>query len=141
MSMSFEDIRQSLYGLLAQWGEHPIEYDDIKSSAVDGARQSGDPWLRATILPGDSFTAYIGDGPKARDPGVLALQIFVKPPAVITVDDLPASIQAYRIASSLAEHVSYYQDGWLETRAASLRRVGEQDGYYQMNVTTVFVAN
>lgn len=140
--MTFEEIRQVLTGRVVAWAGVPVAYDGMPESAeVTTAQGSGEPWARATIVPGDSFTASIGDGPKARNTGLLMMQVFVKPPDRITADNPPASIEAYRIASSLAEHLSYYQNGYLVTRAASMTRVGPSSGYYQVNVSVPYVAD
>ena len=139
--MTFEEIRQALTSRVVTWNDAPVVYDGMpEPESVKTAREAGEPWVRATIVPGDSFTAYIGDGPKARNVGTLMMQVFVKPPITITADDLPASIEATRIASSLAEHLSYHQDGHLETLAASMTRVGESNGYYQVNVSARYRA-
>ena len=42
-------------------------------------------------------------------------------------------------ASALAEHLSWYDTGRLETHAANIIEVGEYDGQYQYNVSLPYI--
>lgn len=131
--MTFEEIRQAIETHMASWADHPIAWDGVPAGPdVLQAQGSGSPWVRATIVDGDSFTSSIGSGPCVRRTGIIMVQVFTP------LDK--GSAPARSIASSIAEHIEYWQQGQLETHAASLVRVGPQDGYYQVNVTCGFRA-
>ena len=134
MSMGFEDIRLAVESRLASWPDAPVSFDNVQTQpSVQAAIDAKAPWVRLTIVPGDTLTAAIGDGPNARHTGLLVLQIFTA--------ERVSSAKAMQLADSLAQHVQYWQDGKFETQAASLARVGQQNGWYQVNVSAPFRAD
>ena len=131
--MTFEQIRQAIEGRMAQWADAPIAFDGVPNSpALQAAIDAKDPWVRLTIQHGSSLTAYIGDGPKARRTGLVMLQVFTAE----NKGSRPAAV----LADSIAAHLEFYQDGQLETQAASVQRVGPSNGWYQYNVSLPFRA-
>lgn len=125
--MTFEEIRQAIEVRASQWTDAPIAYDGVPiSSDVQTAQNQRTPWVRVTIVDGDSFTAGIGSGPCVRRTGLISVQVF-------TARDT-GSAPARQLASSLAAHFEYWQSGELETQAARLINVGPDDTYYQMNL-------
>lgn len=132
--MTFEDIRLAVESHLASWDGVPVAYDNVATQpSVQTAIDAKEPWVRLTIVPGDTLTAAIGDGPKARHTGMLLLQVF-------TAENV-SSAKAMQLADSLAQHIQYWQDGKFETQAASLTRVGQQNGWYQVNVSASYRAD
>jgi len=133
MSMGFEDIRLAVESRLASWPDAPVAFDNVPTQpSVQAAIDAKEPWVRLTLAPGDTMTVAIGDGPKARHTGLIMLQVFT--------DERIGSATAIGLADSLAQHIQYWQSGHLETQAASLSRVGSQNGWYQVNVTAPYRA-
>jgi hypothetical protein len=131
MNPTFESIRLAIERRLASWDGVPVEYDGApQSPALKAAIEAKEPWVRCTIQHGDSFTAGIGSGPCVRRTGLVQFQVFT--------DRLKGSRPAALLADSLAAHFEYYQDGQLETQAASVQRIGDSDGWYQYNATLPF---
>jgi len=134
MSMGFEDIRLAVESHLAAWPDAPVSFDNVATQpSVQAAIDGKQPWVRLTIVPGDTMTAAIGDGPKARHTGLLMLQVF-------TAENV-SSAKAMQLADSLAQHIQYWQDGKFSTQAASLTRVGQQSGWFQVNVSASYRAD
>ena len=132
--MTFEEIRAAVESKIAAFTDAPIAFDNVPNSpAVVAAMESKSNWLRLTIQHGSSFTAGMGQNPCTRRTGVVFIQIF-------TNRDI-GSKPAMDLASALAAHIEHWQQGRLSTQAASLNRVGPQDGWYQVNVSCPFVAD
>lgn len=131
--MTFEEIRAAVEVRVAAWTDAPIAFDGVPASPdVIDAQESRSPWVRLTIVHGDSFTVSIGSAPCVRRTGVITVQIF-------TARDV-GSRPAMLLADSLAEHLQYFTSGKLETQAASVTRVGPSEGYYQVNASVPFRA-
>lgn len=139
--MTFEQIRLAIEGRMLQWQGVPIHFDGTKTPdtndpgdtrAVTDAIRAQESWVRLTINHGDSLTAYVGDGPKARRTGLIHVQVFVA--------ESQGSRPAALLADSLAAHLEYWQQGHLSTQAASVRRVGPSDGWYMYLVSVPFSA-
>jgi len=132
--MTFEEIRLAIEAHIATFTDAPIAFDNVPNSpAVANAIDTKAPWLRLTIQHGDSFTASIGDKPCVRRTGLIFVQVF-------TNRDI-GSKPAMDLASLVAEHIEYFTSGKLETQAASLNRVGPDDGWFQVNVSCPFRAD
>lgn len=131
--MGFEDIRRVLEN-------HQVDWDNPTPVEMDGqpsARPSNSPeWITMTINHGDSMTAGVGSDPCVRRTGLLMFQV--------RTPELQGSAKAAKIADELAKHWEYWQNGEIETLAASVSRVGrieESSGtHYQYNVTLPFRA-
>jgi hypothetical protein len=131
--MNFEEIRASIESRIATWAGAPIAWDGVPASeAAHDAQSAKQPWVRVSIIDGDSFTAAIGDGPRVRRTGVIICQIF-------TARDT-GTRPARALASSLAERIEYWQSGTLSTEAARLINVGPDDNYQQFNLQCPFRA-
>jgi hypothetical protein len=99
--------------------------------------QAGSPdrnveqWARLTILEGDSALAGLGGSEKLfRNPGVIIVSIFIKPhlgakPALALADTAAAIFR-----DVIADNIIY--------RAPAIARVGDNSGWYQVNVTIPF---
>lgn len=134
--MGFDDIRSAIESRMAQWGDAAVVFDGIpKSQAALDAIENGEPWVRLTIQHGESTAPYKGAEPGIRRTGLVMCQVFSK-----MTPSNRGSHQAMDVADSLAEHLQFYRVDGLETLVSSLNRVGEQDGYYQVNLTTPFRA-
>jgi len=131
--MTFEEIRLAVEFHMAGWNGPPVAYDGTRNSpAVDQAIATKSDWVTLTINHGASITAGIGSDPCVRRTGLIQFQIFT--------DDNTGSRPAALLADSLAQHWEYWQDGGIETQAASVRRIGESDGWYMYLVSLSFRA-
>lgn len=137
--MGFEDIRLAIESRLAEWPTHgplpsaPVAFDNVATQpSVQDAIDAKEPWIRCVIQHGDSLTAGIGSRPCVRRTGLVMLQIFTS--------ERIGSTTAAQLADSLAQHLEYWQDGPLETQAASVQRVGPQDGWFMYVVSCPFRA-
>lgn len=132
--MGFEDIRLAIESRLATWPDAPVAFDNVPTQpSVQAAIDAKAPWVRLTINHGDSLTAGIGSSPCVRRTGLLQCQVF-------TAERIGSS-QAAQIADSLAQHLEYWQNGPLETQAASVQRVGASDGWFMYVVSCPFRAD
>ena len=132
--MDFEQIRQAVEGLLYSWDGVPVAYANAPAGqAVTDAQANKNPWVRCVVQHGDSQTASVGSGPKVRRTGLVMCQVFT--------DRKVGSKPAMDIASSLAAHLEYRQDGKFLMRAASVNRIGQTETWHQINVTVPFVAD
>ena len=132
--MDFEQIRQKVEGRLFAWDGVPVAYDNAPAGqAVTDAQSNKDPWVRCVVNHGDSQTASVGSDPCVRRTGLVMCQVFT--------DRKIGSKTAMDIASSLAGHLEYHQDGKFLTRAASVNRIGDSDTWFQINVSVPFVAD
>ncbi|MAL98266.1 MAG: hypothetical protein CL583_07415 [Alteromonadaceae bacterium] len=131
--MTFNEIRIAITSRMAAWSDAPVAYDGSPTSeAVTQAQGNKTPWTRLTIQHGASFTAGIGVNPHVRHTGLIVVQIFAAPNA--------GTRTGMELADSIAAHMQYYTSGHLETLAASLFRVGEVNGYFQLNLSIPFRA-
>jgi len=131
--MTFEEIRLAVEFHMAGWNGPPVAYDGTRNSpAVDQAIATKSDWVTLTINHGASITAGIGSDPCVRRTGLIQFQIFTDE----NTGSRPAALQA----DSLAQHWEYWQDGGIETQAASVRRIGESDGWYMYLVSLSFRA-
>lgn len=132
--MGFEDIRLAVEIHLAAWPDAPVAFDNVQTQpSVQGAIDAKEPWVRCVINHGDSLTAGIGAAPCVRRTGLIQCQVF-------TAERIGSS-QAAQIADSLAQHLEYWQDYKFETQAASVQRVGPQDGWFMYLVSVPFRAD
>lgn len=130
---TFESIRLAIERRLAIWDGVPVEYDGAQQSpALKAAIEAKQPWVRCTILSGNSNTVGVSDKPCVRRSGLVSLQIFTPEHA--------GSAPALRIADSLGPYFEHYQSGHFETQAVSLQRIGPQNGWYQVNLTAPYRA-
>lgn len=131
--MRFEQIRAIIEVRLSEWDGVPVAYDNVTAgTAVQQAQDDGSPWVRLTILHGDSETASIGKTPNVRRTGTVMCQVFTA--------ERQGTREAMEIADSLADHLQYHQDDAFVLRAASVNRVGVSDDWYQINVAVPFSA-
>jgi len=131
--MTFEEIRLAVESHMAGWTGPPVAYDGTRNSpAVNQAIATKSDWVTLTINHGASITAGIGSDPCVRRTGLIQFQIFT--------DDNTGSRPAALLADSLAQHWEHWQDGGIETQAASVRRIGESDGWYMYLVSLSFRA-
>lgn len=131
--MTFSEIHNAVVARMASWADAPYAWDGQPSSrAVLDAQAAKQPWVRLSINHGTSTTAALGTNPEVRRTGLIFVQVFIA--------ENSGTRPANQIADSLAAHLQYYRDGHFETLAASLTRVGPQDGWYQCNVSLPFRA-
>lgn len=143
---SFESIRIAVESRLAAWGDAPVEYDGTSPPAYDEQNPSAPqnelplvkaiwnktPWVRCSILHGESRTVAVGQAPCVRRTGVLSFQVFTA--------KNQGSRSAAIISDSLAEHFEHYQSGQFETQSASVQRAPLDNDYdwYQYTVMIPF---
>lgn len=132
--MSYVDLRAAIQGLMIDWPDAPIAYDNIQTPIqVKDAQANSQPWVALTIQSGTSITASIGSSPHVRQTGLISVQIFVAKDA--------GTIAAYTLCDSLAERLQHKQSGPLETLALSVSRAGIVDGYFQLNASVPYRYN
>ncbi len=132
--MTFEQIRLIVESRMAAWTDAPVAFDGAPAGPdVLGAQENKTPWVRLSIVDGDSFTAGLGSSPCVRRTGIIFVQVFTNR----DIGSRPARL----IADSLAAHIQYYRQGGLESLAATVTRIGPSDGYYQINVSVPFRAD
>ena len=88
-------------------------------------------WGRINFSGSIGMFAGFGDKPRTKQSGTMAVQLFVPK------GDGWGDISEF--ASKLAEHLSWYDTGRLETHAANIIEVGEYDGQYQYNVSLPYI--
>lgn len=131
--MGFEEINSAIQIRMGAWVGVPVAYDGIKNTAdTQAVIDRKGRWVRLSINHGDSLVASISNQPETRRTGLIMVQVFT--------EDGEGSRPAATIADSLAEHLEYWRQGDLETRAASVQRIGPENGQYQYNVTVPFLA-
>ena len=131
--MTFEEIRLAVDFHMAGWNGPPVAYDGTRNSpAVNQAIATKSDWVTLTINHGASITAGIGSDPCVRRTGLIDIQVFTP--------EHKGSSPAAKLADKLAEHWEYWQKGHISTQAASVRRIGSSDGWYQYNVSIPFRA-
>lgn len=159
--MTFEEIRQAIEGRFADWLHTPIHWDNIDGAmytqaAIDnriidlalndkwpGADQGAPAdnqeiaahevsWIRLTILHGASTVASISNAPEVRRTGIISVQVFTP--------EHRGSGPAHRLADKVAELIQFYRSGHLETMASSVERVGKEEDWYNLLVSTPFRA-
>lgn len=87
-------------------------------------------WVRVNILNSNSRQVSMGDAPYFRYRGLLIFQVFTKPNigsgrSVAIVDQLSSLFRGKRI-------------GTLTFDSPMLEKIGEQDSWYQVNLTIPF---
>ena len=130
--MSFETKLKVLYDRFeAQFSASDpnveILWDNVKDDTAPNARE---PWVRVKVNWGDTRGASI-PASRWRTAGVFQVQIFVPKGTGITAamalgDAVSAAMQGITVSE-------------IRLRATSLRPVGVDDGWYQLNANTPFV--
>lgn len=129
--MSYVSIRAAIQGLLIDWPDAPIAWDNAKTPlSVKSAQDVGEPWVAMTILPGASITSGVGSTPCVRNTGLIEVQVFTQPNS--------GTIPAYTLCDSLAEALQHQQNGHFETQALSVTRSGIINGWYQLNASVSY---
>ncbi|MCG7598882.1 DUF4128 domain-containing protein [Halomonas sp. McH1-25] len=135
--MNNTTIRTELVTRLTQWAEHPIQFYGYPDDGdVETAKANGNPWVTCILRPAPAANTSIGSGPQPRRPGVLMLQVFVKPKSFgeLEAGASPESLESLGIADSLTAHMENRRLNGVVTDAANVIVVGEQDGWWQLNV-------
>ncbi len=124
--MSYEALRASIEGRFNDnWTLTPVAYENVPFTP------GNDPWVRLTIITGESVTAGIqGTEPAVDDRGLVAIQIFV-PEGTGT----RTSKTLAWTARGVYEHARF--DGIL-MQSASVTAAGVTDGWHQSNITIPF---
>ena len=129
----FEDIRAAVEVHASEWKDAPLDLDAVpKEKTLSASIDDKGAWCRLTINHGVSMTAGIGSAPCVRRTGLIDIQVFTP--------EHKGSSPAAKLADRLAEHWEYWQKGHISTQAASVRRIGSSDGWYQYNVSIPFRA-
>lgn len=109
------------------WAERtPIYWDnDPRTPPVDGTA-----WVRLVVRPGASAQKGLGDVKLVRYAGAVMVQIFTPIGS--------ATREAMELADALIEVFSLKQIGGLLFRSADVQVLGEQQGWFQTNVSFSF---
>jgi len=134
--MSFEQHRQYIedrFNTNFATNTTPVQYDNvdflIKGSSTLTDNKGLDEWCRLTIIPGLTVNADIGAN-RQRSVGVITVQVFTTSGT--------GSDRARAIADSVKTVFENKSFNGVRTQATSITRVGDSEGYLQMNVSTPF---
>jgi len=124
--MSFDLIREKVFArLAANYTDTGIAYENKEFDPVSGAA-----WIRATIQEADSSVAGLGSTNLYRNPGIISIQVFTKLGG--------GTKEGNDIAESIVSIFNGATFDGINCRASSIDRVGESEGWYQLNVTTPY---
>lgn len=110
--------------LIANWSETLMVYQNVK---YDG---SASEWCRMSLQNADAFQASMGVSPAFRYIGVMFIQIFVRPDT--------GSGRAMAIADAVTTMFRAQTISGITFRVPQIQKVGEDDGWYQVNVSVDF---
>lgn len=129
--MTYEEARNAIQGYVdANWSSTPsgtIAYDNLPFTPPSAA-----PWLRLNLRHAAGYQAGFGGGTRRyRRNGVALLQIFVPegegPSEAMQLGDDAMGLFKGRVLS-----------GGLRFGPVSLREIGVEDGWFQVNVAADF---
>ncbi|RKQ97149.1 uncharacterized protein DUF4128 [Kushneria sinocarnis] len=127
--MNDGEILSALEVRASQWpGDTPLLYDNQRTPAdlQQQIEQKSTNWVRMTFLPGDTNPFETGTRVIDRRTGIVEFQIFTR------LDSGPTD--GYRIADVMGQHMAHQQLGQLETWEYQTERVGESNGWHQLNL-------
>lgn len=126
--MSFEAERKLVesHFKLSWQGSAPVKYENVEFK-----EPTNQTWVALFINPGMGFQASLNPSPTHRIPGVIIVQVF-------TPKDT-GTAQARKLADTAADIfrrlvLTDPAAGKLVCRTPTLRPVGVEQGWYQMNV-------
>ncbi|WP_312970871.1 phage tail terminator-like protein [Acinetobacter gerneri] len=130
--MTNEQVRQAITARLAAFTG--IEQEKIQYSNMNGfSIPKAGLWCRVTIRNGGTFISGLADKPCTRTTGAITIQIFArKNTGVKSLSEL---------ADKWVQHLQFYRVEDLECLEANVIDVGEDDDFYQYNVTTNYRIN
>lgn len=109
-----------------QWASaSPIAWDNVSYTPTTGTS-----WVRFSILSGAAFQASLETTPKYRHTGIIDIGIF-------TPED-GGTQTARTLADTAAAVFRGWSSGGIVCRAPYITRIGQSDGWYQLNVTVPF---
>lgn len=129
--MSTEDARQAIEArAAANWTTTPIRFENVPF------QESAAPYMALFILDGDGVQISLGTPAVRRWSGVILMQIFVQPDsgtklARTYADSLGAIFDGQQFSAG--------DSGTIRTGIPSIRPIGIQHGWYQVNVTIPFI--
>lgn len=126
--MSFEQARNYIATKMdAEYATTVVAYDNHEFTPPN----DGSSWVRLTVVEGESNIAGLGDSQRLfRNVGVIICQIFVQ--------DGKGSKAALDIADILETIWGGASFNGITCRASSVTRVGADNGWYQVNVSTPY---
>jgi len=133
MKTGFESERVAIYEhLYSNYRLTPISWMNVEDT-FNGTEE--DAWIRATILNGDTLQKSIGTLKVYRSVGTLAIQIFVKE-GLGTRKSLEIADEIDTIFKGL-----HLTDAQIQFRTPSTVLVGNNTGWYQLNINCPFYRN
>lgn len=112
----------------------PISFDNSADSPeLKSAKAAGEPWVRLTIVNGDSRSAGIAgeNDILVEHFGRIVVQVFVR--------DGTGTAAARAIADAAAAVFQHARFDGIRSYAAAIRTVGNDGhGYYQINISTPY---
>lgn len=132
---TFAQERPAIEGrFVAMFTAAPIAFDNAPDSpALAAAKAAGEPWVRLTIVNGDSRSAGIAgeNDILVEHFGRIVVQVFVR--------DGGGTAAARAIADAAAAVFQHARFDGIRSYAAAIRNVGNDgNSYYQINVSTPF---
>lgn len=107
----------------------PVAWDNIEFDPSD----NDDPWIRFSILDGNSVQASIGNDPFFRAIGIVEIQIFTPTGG--------GTLVSRELASDIGAIFRRVQIGGITFRAPSLSRVGPDGKWFQQNVSIPYYSD
>ena len=129
MSSGYASELQAIESRFAtEWNDRtPVAYHNVPFVPPENPPA---PWVRLTVLSGQSSQASMGDTALFRHSGVIDVTVFV--PAGT------ASKGARELVDAVAEIFRRKQFSGITCRAPGFGDVGVRDGWYQINVSFPF---
>lgn len=126
--MTFEEIRTAIEERFAGWTGPSIQWDNMPPIE----KPYDQPWVRLTIQHGASTAASVASAPEVRRTGIIDVQVFTP--------ESHGTGEAHRLADQVVSLLQFYRSGHLETMASSVERVGKEEDWYNLLVSTPFRA-
>lgn len=134
--MSFEQHREYIEGRFNTnfaTATTPVQYDNVdflvSGTSTLKSNKGLDEWCRLTIIPGNTTNQTVG-ATRQRSIGVITVQVFTKSGT--------GSDRARALSDSIKTVFENKSFNGVRTHATSISRIGDSDGYLQINVSTPF---
>lgn len=124
--MSIDLVRENVFERFRlNYSKTEIGYENKKFTPV-----SGTAWVRISIQEADSNLAGLGSKRLFRNIGIISVQVFT------AIGE--GTKEANEIAESILGIFNGVSFDGITCRATSIDRVGETNGWYQLNATTPY---
>ena len=127
--MSLATARRDIEKRLdANWATTVIAWDNVNFIPPDAA--AGNSWIRLSILDGEAIRMNLGNPGIHRQTGLITIEIFAP------LSEGTDTVRGY--ADTIASIFRDKQFNGITCREASPENLGENNGWYQMNINIPF---